>query len=66
LAAAEYAGHPLIPPYLQKGADLSHGANFGSGGAGVLPETNKGLVTLSSCFFSCSNWSKKSLACTYH
>ncbi|KAG0622100.1 hypothetical protein M758_3G072300 [Ceratodon purpureus] len=41
---AEYAGKPLIPPYLEPNADHSHGVNFGSGGAGVLVETNQGLV----------------------
>ncbi|XP_024388814.1 GDSL lipase isoform X3 [Physcomitrium patens] len=40
----EYAGKPLIPPFLEPNADLSHGANFGSGGAGVLVETNEGHV----------------------
>ncbi|KAI4376473.1 hypothetical protein MLD38_014230 [Melastoma candidum] len=41
---AEYAGLPIIPAYKQPGADFSHGANFASGGAGVLPETNRGMV----------------------
>ncbi|XP_065851489.1 GDSL esterase/lipase 5-like [Euphorbia lathyris] len=41
---AEYAKLPLIPPFLQPSADYSHGANFASGGGGVLPETNQGLV----------------------
>lgn len=45
VCAAEYAGKPLIPPYLEPNADHSHGVNFGSGGAGVLVETNQGLVT---------------------
>jgi len=60
--AAEYAGKPLISPYLEPNADHSHGANFGSGGAGVLLETHQGLVhiltpkeprrpILASCFF---------------
>ncbi|KAB1220263.1 GDSL esterase/lipase 5 [Morella rubra] len=41
---AEYAGLPLIPPFLQPSAEFIHGVNFASGGAGVLPETNQGLV----------------------
>ncbi|KAG4949512.1 hypothetical protein AAZX31_15G173500 [Glycine max] len=41
---AEYANLPLIPPFLQPNADYSNGANFASGGAGVLVETNQGLV----------------------
>ncbi|RDX57613.1 GDSL esterase/lipase 5, partial [Mucuna pruriens] len=41
---AEYAKLPLIPPFLQPNADFSNGVNFASGGAGVLPETNQGLV----------------------
>lgn len=46
----EYAGKPLIPPFLEPNADLSHGANFGSGGAGVLVETNEGHVHISNNF----------------
>ncbi|CAJ1975715.1 unnamed protein product [Sphenostylis stenocarpa] len=41
---AEYAKLPLIPPFLQPNADYSNGVNFASGGAGVLAETNQGLV----------------------
>ncbi|XP_031476446.1 GDSL lipase-like [Nymphaea colorata] len=41
---AEYAKLPLIPPFLQPSADFSHGANFASGGAGILSTTNRGLV----------------------
>ncbi|XP_054807627.1 GDSL esterase/lipase 5-like [Prosopis cineraria] len=41
---AEYANLPLIPPFLQRSADHTNGVNFASGGAGVLPETNQGLV----------------------
>ncbi|KAF5751334.1 putative Zinc finger protein [Tripterygium wilfordii] len=41
---AEYAELPLIPPFLQPSADYSNGVNFASGGSGVLPETNFGLV----------------------
>ncbi|KAK6944688.1 GDSL lipase/esterase [Dillenia turbinata] len=41
---AEYAGLPLIPPFLQSSAKFIYGANFASGGAGVLTETNQGLV----------------------
>ncbi|XP_031401083.1 GDSL esterase/lipase 4-like [Punica granatum] len=40
LFAAEYANLPLIPPSLQPEADFSYGANFASGGAGVLNWTN--------------------------
>ncbi|KAK2645108.1 hypothetical protein Ddye_020303 [Dipteronia dyeriana] len=41
---AEYAKLPLIPPFLEPSADYTNGANFASGGAGVLPETNQGVV----------------------
>ncbi|ERN06369.1 GDSL esterase/lipase 5 [Amborella trichopoda] len=41
---AELANLPLIPPYLQSNADHSYGANFASGGAGVLSDTNQGEV----------------------
>ncbi|KAF4382936.1 hypothetical protein G4B88_010107 [Cannabis sativa] len=41
---AEYANLPIIPPFLQPSADYINGVNFASGGAGVLPETNQGLV----------------------
>ncbi|WCJ42866.1 GDSL lipase [Euphorbia peplus] len=41
---AEYAKLPLIPPFLEPSADYSHGANFASGGGGVLRDTNQGLV----------------------
>lgn len=41
---AEYAGLPIIPPFLQPSAEFINGVNFASGGAGILPETNKGLV----------------------
>ncbi|XWS72326.1 hypothetical protein CRYUN_Cryun02cG0030300 [Craigia yunnanensis] len=41
---AEYAKLPLIPPFLQPSADYTSGANFASGGGGVLPETNQGFV----------------------
>ncbi|ERN06371.1 hypothetical protein AMTR_s00016p00247790 [Amborella trichopoda] len=34
----------LIPPYLDPTADFSFGANFASGGAGALKETNAGEV----------------------
>ncbi|OWM68403.1 hypothetical protein CDL15_Pgr004885 [Punica granatum] len=40
---AEYANLPLIPPSLQPEADFSYGANFASGGAGVLNWTNSNL-----------------------
>ncbi|KAK6941236.1 hypothetical protein RJ641_026613 [Dillenia turbinata] len=43
--SAEYAGLlPLILPFLQPYPKFIHGANFASGGAGVLTETNQGLV----------------------
>ncbi|TXG61708.1 hypothetical protein EZV62_013071 [Acer yangbiense] len=41
---AEYAKLPLIPPFFEPSADCTNGANFASGGAGVLPETNQGMV----------------------
>ncbi|KAI9119691.1 hypothetical protein K1719_009080 [Acacia pycnantha] len=42
---AEYAEIPLIPPYLQPGYHrFTDGANFASGGAGVLLETGQGSV----------------------
>ncbi|KAJ8750707.1 hypothetical protein K2173_015888 [Erythroxylum novogranatense] len=41
---AEHAKLPLIPPYLEPSADFTNGVNFASGGAGVLPETHKGLA----------------------
>ncbi|CAM6098158.1 unnamed protein product [Calypogeia fissa] len=40
----EFLGIPYLAPYLRPDADHSKGVNFGSGGAGVLPETNAGLV----------------------
>ncbi|GMN52921.1 hypothetical protein TIFTF001_022063 [Ficus carica] len=41
---AEYAKLPIIPPFLQPSADHTNGVNFASGGAGILSETNQGLV----------------------
>ena len=41
---AKYAKLPQIPPVLQPTVDYSNGINFASGGAGVLAETNQGLV----------------------
>ncbi|XVF67196.1 hypothetical protein PTKIN_Ptkin10aG0101000 [Pterospermum kingtungense] len=43
---AEFAGLPLIPPYLQPGNShkFIDGVNFASGGAGALVETHKGFV----------------------
>ncbi|KAF8012815.1 hypothetical protein BT93_I0851 [Corymbia citriodora subsp. variegata] len=42
---AEYAKLPLIPPYLQlKNGEFVGGANFASGGAGVLTDTYQGSV----------------------
>ena len=43
--AAEYANLPTIPPFLQRSAEYINGVNFASGGAGVLSETNQGLVS---------------------
>ncbi|KAJ8764686.1 hypothetical protein K2173_007774 [Erythroxylum novogranatense] len=36
---AQYANLPLIPPFLQPGAEYHYGANFASGGGGALVET---------------------------
>ncbi|XP_020588523.1 GDSL esterase/lipase 5-like [Phalaenopsis equestris] len=41
---AEYAELPLIPPSKQPSSKFINGANFASGGAGVLPETYQGFV----------------------
>ncbi|KAJ0987471.1 hypothetical protein J5N97_005827 [Dioscorea zingiberensis] len=41
---AEFANLPAIPPFLQPSAKFINGANFASGGAGILSETNQGLV----------------------
>ncbi|PQP97794.1 GDSL esterase/lipase 5-like [Prunus yedoensis var. nudiflora] len=41
---ADYAKLPLIPPFLQPSVDYTNGVNFASAGAGVLSETNQGLV----------------------
>ncbi|KAK1382036.1 GDSL esterase/lipase 5 [Heracleum sosnowskyi] len=41
---AEYAQLPLIPPFLQPSIEYVNGVNFASAGAGVLCETNQGLV----------------------
>ncbi|XP_074365465.1 GDSL esterase/lipase 5-like [Apium graveolens] len=41
---AEYAQLPLIPPFLQPSVEYVNGVNFASAGAGVLCETNQGLV----------------------
>ncbi|KAJ0008434.1 hypothetical protein Pint_29341 [Pistacia integerrima] len=42
---AQYAGLPLIPPFLQPGIhQYYHGVNFASAGAGALVETFKGDV----------------------
>ncbi|XP_044495306.1 GDSL esterase/lipase 5-like isoform X2 [Mangifera indica] len=41
----QYAGLPLIPPFLQPGIhQYYHGVNFASAGAGALVETFKGYV----------------------
>ena len=43
--AAEYAKLPLIPAYLKPGDhQFEYGANFASGGAGVLVESHQGFV----------------------
>ncbi|XP_059634671.1 GDSL esterase/lipase 5-like [Cornus florida] len=41
---AEYAKLSMIPPFLQPSVDYVNGVNFASGGAGILSETNHGLV----------------------
>lgn len=41
---AEYAEVPIIPPFKEPSAKFINGANFASGGAGVLPETYQGIV----------------------
>ncbi|KAL4191903.1 hypothetical protein AMTRI_Chr06g169590 [Amborella trichopoda] len=41
---AKLANLPLIPPYLEPGANHSFGANFASAGAGALQTTNQGQV----------------------
>ncbi|KAL1364015.1 hypothetical protein HN51_012174 [Arachis hypogaea] len=40
----EYEKLPLVPAFLQPNADYTNGVNFASGGAGVLAETNQGVV----------------------
>lgn len=44
LPAAQYAKLPIIPPFLQPSIQVVNGANFASGGAGVLSETSQGQV----------------------
>lgn len=45
LLTAEFASLPLIPAYLDPhDNEFLYGANFASGGSGVLVETNAGLV----------------------
>ncbi|XP_062087914.1 GDSL esterase/lipase 1-like [Humulus lupulus] len=42
---SQYAGRPLIPPYLKPGVtNYAYGVNFASGGAGVLVESHRGFV----------------------
>ncbi|XP_012451221.1 GDSL esterase/lipase 2 isoform X1 [Gossypium raimondii] len=42
---AQFAGLPLIPPYLKPGnPEFRNGVNFASAGAGALLETHQGLV----------------------
>ena len=49
--SAEYAEIPLIPPYLQPGYHrFTDGANFASGGAGILDDTNPEVVCYSFLF----------------
>lgn len=43
---AEYAKLPIIPPFRQPYAEYTNGVNFASGGAGILSETNQGLVRI--------------------
>ncbi|XP_065850258.1 GDSL lipase-like [Euphorbia lathyris] len=43
---AEYAKLPLIPPFLQPSADFTHGANFASGGAVVLPLSDQETLVM--------------------
>lgn len=38
--AAQAWGFPLLAPYLQPGANFSHGANFASAGSGALNTTS--------------------------
>lgn len=46
-AAAEYAKLPFIPPYLQPGFNnYTYGVNFASAGAGALPESFQGFVSI--------------------
>eukprot|EP01018_Ginkgo_biloba_P013940 Gb_05399 [translate_table: standard] len=37
---------PFAPPFLRPGADFSYGANFASGGSGLLESTGKELITV--------------------
>lgn len=46
ISAAELANIPAIPPFLQPSAKFINGANFASAGAGILSETNQGLVSV--------------------
>ncbi|PKA54061.1 GDSL esterase/lipase 5 [Apostasia shenzhenica] len=41
---AMYAKIPVVPPFMNPSSRYRHGVNFGSGAAGVLPETNQGKV----------------------
>ncbi|KAK0597305.1 hypothetical protein LWI29_023870 [Acer saccharum] len=44
---AQFAKLPILPPYLQPGTHrFTDGANFASGGSGVLSETHPGTVRL--------------------
>lgn len=46
--AAEYAGLPLLPPYLHPGhPEYIYGVNFASGGSGALSQTAQGSVSSS-------------------
>ena len=46
---AEYAGLPLIPPYLDPHNDFyDNGVNFASSGSGALAESHEGSVRITS------------------
>ncbi|WCJ42862.1 GDSL lipase [Euphorbia peplus] len=42
----EYAKLPQIPPFLQPSADFSHGVNFASGGAVVMPDPHQATLVM--------------------
>ncbi|XP_024527524.1 GDSL esterase/lipase 6 [Selaginella moellendorffii] len=45
---AQALGLPLLPPFLEPGANFSSGVNFASAGAGLLDETNahQGVISM--------------------